>query len=83
VDNRNDLNVCTSTNEEGVRHQCCGDGTDKSCCEKSASCCGNEEPAAGDDDKTSMSKFQDVDMNEWAGMCYFNNDVLDCELLTF
>lgn len=69
MDNKHDLNVCTDTNEDGTKNLCCGSGTDKSCCEKSLSCCSNEEPAACDDLNAFISKSKDVDFNEWAGIC--------------
>jgi len=82
VDNKNDLNVYTKAKEDGKSNRCCGQGSDKSCCEKSPSCCNNEESTPGDTVESFKSNFKDIDFNEWAGIYYHRAVFLVCELLT-
>jgi arsenite methyltransferase len=69
TNSKQDLNVYSDTNEDGTRNGCCGSGTDKSCCDKSASCCNAEEHPEGNDLNGFTSEFKDLDLNEWAGIC--------------
>jgi hypothetical protein len=63
VDSNNDLNVYTSTLEDGTRQGCCGAGSSNPCCIE------KKEQTADDELGAFAPKIEDLDFNEWAGKC--------------
>lgn len=81
MDNMHDLNVYTDTKEDGTKNPCCGNGTDKPCCEMTPSCCSNEKPAGSEELKASIPNPMDIDFNELAGKYRLSRAFLIRELL--
>jgi len=58
-----DLNIYSQAEEESKGSQCCGEGVEHACCQKTLSCCNDENTAPN-----TISESLNLDFNALAGM---------------
>jgi hypothetical protein len=68
LDSGSDLNVYNRGRDEGNSSNCCGEGVEHACCEKTPNCCSDTDQAPESSSMPINSELEDVDYNELAGM---------------